>query len=90
MQVVIVRILCHASIEECPCEIIDSVLFVLYRLRDDLRVEMVVHTVVEMRLEQEDANKPRELSAVIAVLLLHFSDKNITIRKFSQLHLSCR
>ncbi|KAG5462685.1 MAG: LOW QUALITY PROTEIN: hypothetical protein BJ554DRAFT_4068 [Olpidium bornovanus] len=50
LQIIIVRILRHAPVEERPREVIDRVLLVLDRLRDDLGVEVVVQEVVEVRL----------------------------------------
>ena len=48
LQVVVVRILRHPSVQECPREIIHSVLLVFNRLGDHLGIEMVVKAVIKM------------------------------------------
>ncbi len=53
LQVVVVGVLGHAAIQECPCHVVYSILFVLHRLGDDLSIEMVVKTVVQVRLHRQ-------------------------------------
>jgi len=50
LQVVVVWILRHASIKERPRQVVDGVLFVLDGPSHNLGVEMVVKTVIKMRL----------------------------------------
>ena len=40
LQVVIVCVLCHPLVDECPCEIVNGVLLVLDGLGDDLCFEI--------------------------------------------------
>ena len=56
--------MCHASVEESPCEIVNSVLFVLDGLCDYFSIEddeVIMYEVVKMGLEmwetQYDPNK---------------------------------
>jgi hypothetical protein len=51
LQVVIVRILRHPSVDIRPGEVIHRVLLVFNRLRHNLRVEMVMEAVVKMGLD---------------------------------------
>ena len=51
LQIVIIGVLSHAPVEERPREIIHSVLFVLDRFGDNLGVEMIVETVIQMTLD---------------------------------------
>jgi len=61
MQVVVVGVLCESAVEECPREVVDRVLLGLdglhglavHDLCDNLRVEVVVEEVVEVRLNRE-------------------------------------
>lgn len=46
MQVVVVGVLGHTAVEECPRQIVHGVLLVLHGLGDNLSVEMVVEAVV--------------------------------------------
>ena len=55
LQVVVVGVLCHPAVEECPGQVIYSVLFVLNRLRHNLSVEVVVHAVVKMGLQDRES-----------------------------------
>jgi len=50
LQIVVVWILRHASIKERPRQVVDGVLFVLDGSSDNLGVEMIVQTVIKMRL----------------------------------------
>src|SRR4029434_5025200 len=50
MQIVVVGVLRHAPVEEGPGQVVDGVLLVLDGLGDDLCVEVVMETVVQMRL----------------------------------------
>ena len=50
LEIVVVGVLCHTSVDKRPGEIVDGILFVFYRLGDNLRAEVVVETVVEMTL----------------------------------------
>ena len=51
LQVVIVWILCHASVEESPCEVVYSILFVLNSLCDYFSIEVIMYEVVKMGLD---------------------------------------
>jgi len=55
LEIVVVGVLCHASIEKCPRQVVDGILFVLNGSRHDLGVEMVVKTVIKMRLQQHES-----------------------------------
>jgi len=46
LEIVVVRVLSHASIQECPRQVVDGVLFVLYGSSDDLGIEMIVQTMI--------------------------------------------
>lgn len=50
LQVVVIGVLCHAAVQKGPGEVVHSVLLVLNGLGDDLSIEVVMHTVVQMRL----------------------------------------
>ncbi len=53
MQVVVVGVLGHSAVEERPCQVVHGVLLVLHSLGDDLSVEVVVKTVVQVRLHRQ-------------------------------------
>lgn len=53
LQVVVVGVLGHTTVEECPCEVVHGVLLVLHRLGDDLCIEVVVEAVVQVRLHRQ-------------------------------------
>lgn len=53
LQVVVVGVLGHTTVEERPCEVVHGVLLVLHRLGDDLCVEVVVEAVVQVRLHRQ-------------------------------------
>lgn len=53
MQVVVVGVLGHTAVKECPCQVVDSILLVLYCLGDDLSIEMVVETMIQVRLHRQ-------------------------------------
>lgn len=50
LQVVVIGVLCHAAVQKGPGEVVHSILLVLNGLGDDLSIEVVMHTVVQMRL----------------------------------------
>ena len=50
LEVVEVWILCHSAVEEGPGQVVHCVLFVLNRLCHHLRIEVVVHEVIQVRL----------------------------------------
>jgi len=50
LEIVVVGVLSHASIEEGPCQVVDGILLVLDGSRHNLGVEMVMKTVIQMRL----------------------------------------
>ncbi len=50
LQVVVVGVLGHTAVEECPRQVVHGVLLVLHSLGDDLGVEVVVEAVVQVRL----------------------------------------
>lgn len=50
LQVVIVGVLCHAAVQKGPGEVVHGVLLVLDGLGDNLCIEVVMHTVVQVRL----------------------------------------
>ena len=56
LQVVVVRVLCHSSVEERPRQVVDRVLFVLNRSRHNLGIEVIVKTVVQMRLSSSSSS----------------------------------
>lgn len=53
LQVVVVGVLRHAAVQEGPGEVVHGILLVLDGLGDDLGVEVVVHTVVQVRLHRQ-------------------------------------
>ena len=53
LEVVEVGVLGHSAVEEGPGEVVHCVLLVFHRLGHHLRVEMVVHEVVQIRLQTE-------------------------------------
>jgi len=55
LQVVIVWILRHASVEKRPREVVDCVLLVFDGPRHNLGVEVIVQTVIKMRLQPTTA-----------------------------------
>lgn len=50
LQVVIIGVLCHAAVQKGPGEVVHSILLVLNGLGDNLSIEMVMHTVVQVGL----------------------------------------
>ena len=50
LQVVEVGVLCHSAVKEGPGEVVHCVLLVLYCLCHHLRIEVVVHEVVQLGL----------------------------------------
>lgn len=50
LQVVVIGVLGHAAVQEGPGQVVHGVLLVLDGLGDNLSVEVVVHTVVQMGL----------------------------------------
>lgn len=50
LQVVVVGILGHTAVEECPGQVVHSILLVLHSLGDDLGIEVVMEAVVQVRL----------------------------------------
>ena len=50
LQVIVVGVLGHAAVEERPGQVVHSILLVLHCLCDDLSVEVVMQTVVQVRL----------------------------------------
>lgn len=53
LQVVVIGVLGHAAVQEGPGEVVHSVLLVLDGLGDDLGIEVVMHTVVQVRLHRQ-------------------------------------
>lgn len=51
LEIVVVWVLCHSSVDECPREVVDSILLVLDGLGHYLGVEVVVEEVVQVRLK---------------------------------------
>ena len=51
LQVVVVGVLGHATVQEGPCQVVHSILFVLNRLRHNLGTEVVMQAVVQMALK---------------------------------------
>lgn len=50
LQVVVVGVLGHTTVEERPRQVIHGILLVLHSLGDNLGVEVVVEAVVQVRL----------------------------------------
>lgn len=50
LEVVVVWILCHATIYERPREVVHCILLVLHRLGNHLSIEMIVHEVIQVGL----------------------------------------
>ena len=50
LQVVVIGVLCHSAIQKGPGEVVHSILLVLNGLGDNLSIEVVMHTVVQVRL----------------------------------------
>lgn len=53
LQVVVIGVLRHAAVQEGPGEVVHSILLVLNGLGDDLGIEVVMHTVVQVRLHRQ-------------------------------------
>lgn len=53
LQIVVVWVLGHAAVQKRPCQVVHGILFVLHCLGDNLSVEMVVKTVVQVRLDRQ-------------------------------------
>lgn len=53
LQVVVVGVLGHAAVEECPRQVVHSVLLVLHSLGYNLGIEVVMEAVVQMRLHRQ-------------------------------------
>lgn len=53
LQVVVVGVLGHAAVEECPRQVVHSVLLVLHCLGDNLSIEVVMEAVVQVRLHRQ-------------------------------------
>ena len=51
LKIVVVRVLCHPSVDECPGEVVDRILLVLDSLGHDLSVEVIVKEVIQVRLK---------------------------------------
>ena len=62
LQVVEVWVLGHAAVEEGPGEVVHCVLLVLHRLGHHLRVEVVVHEVVQVRLQWMEQEQDKNSS----------------------------
>ena len=62
LQVVEVWVLGHAAVEEGPREVVHCILLVLHRLGHHLRVEVVVHEVVQMRLQWMEQEQDKNSS----------------------------
>jgi len=50
LQVVVVGVLGHPAVEECPGQVVHGILLVLHSLGYNLRIEVVMEAVVQMRL----------------------------------------
>lgn len=53
LQVVIVGVLRHSSVQERPGQIIHSILFVFYSLGDNFSIEVVMHAVIQVRFHRQ-------------------------------------
>lgn len=53
LKVVVVGVLGHAAVQEGPGQVVHGVLLVLHRFGDNLSVEVVVETVVQVRLHRQ-------------------------------------
>lgn len=53
LQVIIVGVLSHPAVQEGPSKVVHSILLVLNGLGDNLSIEVIVHAVVQMRLNWE-------------------------------------
>ena len=62
LQVVIVWVLCHASVEKSPHEVVYSVLFVLNSLCDYFSIEVIMYEVVKMGLDTQSNSITHKLS----------------------------
>jgi len=51
LEIVVVRVLGHAPVEEGPCEIINGVLFVLNGFGHNFSVEVIVKAVVQVTFD---------------------------------------
>jgi len=51
LQIVVVGILSHASVEERPRQVVNCILFVLDGPSHNLSIEMIVQTMIQMRLD---------------------------------------
>ena len=48
LHVVVVGVLGHSSVQECPGQIVNSILFVLNSFSHNLCIEMIMETVIKM------------------------------------------
>lgn len=48
LQVVVVGVLSHTTVKECPCQVVHSILLVLHSFGDNLSIEVVMEAVVQM------------------------------------------
>lgn len=53
LKVVVVGVLGHAAVQECPCQVVNSILLVLHCFGDNLCIEVVMETVVQVRLHRQ-------------------------------------
>lgn len=53
LKVVVIWVLCHPAIQKGPGEVVHSILLVLNGLGDNLSIEVVMHTVVQVRLYRQ-------------------------------------
>lgn len=81
LQVVVVGVLGHTAVEECPRQVVHSVLLVLHGLGDNLCIEVVVEAVVQVRLHRqrlvqellEEVLSRKEKKKPFSMLSSHFS-----------------
>ena len=52
LQVVIVGVLRHASVQECPRQVINSILFVLNSLSNNFSTKVIVYEMIQVRLQE--------------------------------------
>ena len=81
LEVVVVGVLSHASVEERPGQVVHCILLVLNRLGHHLRVEMVVEAVIQMGLRSKAARSGRKDQRAVLYynrFLCHITNELVT------------
>lgn len=77
LQVVVVGVLGHTAVEECPSQVVHSVLLVLHSLGHNLGIEVVMEAVVQMRLHRQ-----RLIQELLEEVLTRKEKETILVRSY--------